>query len=55
MFFFVPSLVKRNTNNNIDDGKNDGKDDDRNDLIGIKNDVQDCHLRLRILVTMKNN
>ena len=47
--------IATNTNNNIDDGKNDGKDDDRNDLIDIKNDVHDCHLRLRILVTMKNN
>ena len=35
--------------------KNDGKDDDSNDLIDIKNDVQDCHLRLRIFVTMKKN
>ena len=35
--------------------KNDGKDDDSNDLIEIKNDVQDCHLRLRIFVTMKKN
>ena len=45
-------VVKEWKNN---DAKNDGKDDDRNDLIDIKNDVQDCDLRLRILVTMKNN
>ena len=45
-------VVKEWKNN---DAKNDGKDDDRNDMIDIKNDVQDYHLRLRILVTMKNN
>ena len=50
----IVTLIGNNFGN-IEDGKNDGKDDDRNDLIGIKNDVQDCHLRLRILFTMKSN
>ena len=38
-----------------DDGDDDAKNDDNNDLIDIENNIQDCRLRFKILVTMKRN
>ena len=38
-----------------DDGDDDAKNDDNNDLIDIENNIQDCCLRFKILVTMKKN
>ena len=38
-----------------DDGDDDANNDDNNDLIDIENNIQDCRLRFKILVTMKKN